>query len=204
MMPRRRLLIVAGMLFIAALLAFPLRDTIYDAIIVPVAYLGWQAGLFYHSLSQAIWWLLMVALVAFMLAASLIPPLKPLRREEPKRKPKYGPVEDLAMWLGRAQGGVYYKWLIANRLGKLAYQILLQRESGRPRSVFAPLLGSDWKPSDKLRRYLETGLHGSFSDFPTPRNPMVEPQKTPLDHDVQDAVAFLEAQLDNDHLPQRL
>lgn len=204
MTPRRRWLILVGMLVIAGLLAFPLRDTIYDAIIVPVAYLGWQVGLFYHSLSQGIWWLLLMALVAILLVASLVPPLRPPRREELKRKPKVGQVEDLAMWLGRARSGVYYKWLVANRLGKLAYQILLHRESGRPRSVFAPLLGTDWEPSDKLRTYLETGLHGSFSDFPTSRNPMSEPQKTPLDYEIHEAVDFLEVQVDNDQLPRRL
>jgi hypothetical protein len=102
--------------------------------------------------------------------------------------------------LGRANGGVYFKWLIANRLGKLAYQILLHRESGRPRSVFAPLLGSDWEPSKGLQTYLEIGLHGSFSDYPTPKHWMGPPPKTPLDYEIGDAVAFLESQVENSNI----
>jgi hypothetical protein len=158
---------------------------------------AWEAGLLYRSLSQVIWWWLLIAIVLFMLAFSLLPQFKPSPKDEKESKPKHGQVEELAIWLGRAKGGVYFKWLIANRLGKLAYQILVHREAGRPRSVFAPLVGLDWKPSRELQKYLETGLHGSFSDFPTPRRTLVAPPKTPLDYEVSQAVEFLETQVEN-------
>ena len=193
----RRWLLMLGVVIIAALLAFPLRDTIYQSVVVPIAFVGWELGLLYHSFSQVIWWWVIVALVLFMLVFSLLPKFNPIRRDEAKSKPKHGQVEDLAIWLGRAKGGVYFKWLIANRLGKLAYQILLHRETGRPRSVFAPLLGIDWEPSKELQTYLETGLHGSFSDFPTPRNPLATAPRTPLDYEVSEAVEFLESQVEN-------
>jgi hypothetical protein len=199
----RRLILILLMSVGAALLAFPLRETIYETVVIPVAFIGFQVGLFYHSFSQAIWWWLIIAVVLFMLAFSLIPELKPIRRGQEKSKPRHGQVEELAIWLGRARSGVYFKWLVANRLGKLAHQILLDRESGRPRSVFAPLLGQDWQPSKELQTYLETGLHGSFSDFPLPRRPLATPPKTPLDHNVGEAVEFLESQFENGHSSQR-
>lgn len=195
----QRWLIMLGMLILVALIAFPLRTTIYETVIIPLAFIGWELGLLYRSLPQVIWWWLIVAVVLFMLTFSLLPKFQPSRKDESKSKPKHGQVEDLAIWLGRAKSGVYFKWLIANRLGKLAYQILLHRESGRPRSVFAPLLGVDWEPSKKLQSYLETGLHGSFSDFPTPRRPLIAPPKTPLDFEVGDAVEFLESQVENNN-----
>jgi hypothetical protein len=113
-----------------------------------------------------------------------------------KTKPPQGQVENFAIWLGKAEKGIYFKWLVANRLGKLAYQILLHRESGRPRSVFAPLLGTDWEPSSELRQYLEIGLHGSFADYPHLSN-FSAPQHTPLDLNVNEAVEFLESQVEN-------
>lgn len=192
---RQRWLIMAGVLVIAALLAFPLRTTIYETVVIPLAFVTWEVGLLYRSLSQVIWWWLLIAIVLFILAFSLLPQFKPSRKDETKSKPKHGQVEELAIWLGRAKSGVYFKWLIANRLGKLAYQILVHREAGRPRSVFAPLVGLDWKPSKELQKYLETGLHGSFSDFPTPRRALVAPPKTPLDYEVSQAVEFLESQV---------
>jgi hypothetical protein len=198
----RRALPLIGIMVIAALLAFPLRDTIYQAVVIPVAYIAWELSLFYHAFGQITWWWLSIVIVLIMVGLSLAPKFTPRRASTVKLKPKHGQVEDLAIWLGRARTGTYFKWLIANRLGKLAYQMLLDRESGRPRSVFAPLLGLDWEPSNELRRYLETGLHGSFSDFPQPRRWRAVPPATPLDYDVNQAVEFLEAQVQNGQAPQ--
>jgi hypothetical protein len=74
--------------------------------------------------------------------------------------------------------------------------MLLQRESRRARSVFAPLVGTDWESPRELQTYLEIGLHGSFADFPNSRPRLMAPPKTPLDYEVRDAVAFLESQLE--------
>lgn len=193
----RRWLILLGVVIIAAILAFPLRTAIYEVVIVPLAFLGWELGLLYHSLPQVAWWWLIFAIVFLMLIYSLLPDFKPREREEPKPKPRHGQVQDLAIWLERAKSGIYFKWLIANRLGKLAYQILQHRESGRLRSVFAPLIGADWEPSSALRQYLETGLHGSFADFPNKNRFFRAPPQTPLDYEVKSAVEFLESQVEN-------
>jgi hypothetical protein len=196
----RRRLILAGALVIAALLAFPLRQSIYQTIVIPVAFVAWNLSLFYHSLSQGIWWWVILFVVLFMLAFSLVPQPKFRGRAEAKSKPPLGQVESLAIWLRKAERGIYFKWLIANRLGKLAYQMLLHRESGRPRSVFAPLVGADWQPARELQDYLETGLHGSFADYPDVKSRLGAPEKTPLDLDVGEAVEFLESQVENSKL----
>jgi hypothetical protein len=193
----RRLLVLIGALIVAGFLAFPLRQMIYESIVVPVAFIAWNLNLLYRSFSQGVWWAAIFLIVLFMLLFSLIPQPKSRHQVEAKRKPPVGQVEDLATSLGKAERGIYFKWLIANRLGKLAYQILLQRESGRPRSVFAPLIGMDWEPRIELQTYLETGLHGSFADYPHVNRPFGTPPKTPLDFDVAEAVEFLESQVEN-------
>lgn len=198
----QRWLILVGVLIIAGLLAFPLRETIYETVVIPAAFIVWNLELLYRSLSQGTWWWVIVFLVLFMLVFSLTPQPRFRPREEPKAKPPQGQVEGLAIWLRKAEKGIYFKWLVANRLGKLAYQILLQRESGRPRSVFAPLLGADWEPKKELQQYLETGLHGSFADFPNTGR-LLAHQPTPLDLPVAEAVDFLESQVEIGHLPQR-
>jgi hypothetical protein len=189
--------VLLGVLLIAALLAFPLRDAVYETVVIPIAYVGFRLSIFYRSISQAIWWWLIVIVVLFMLSFSLLPHLRLKRKNAAKTIPRLGQVEELSMWLHRLPGGTYYKWLVANRLGKLAYQILLHRENGRPRSVFTPLVSPDWSPSRELQTYLEIGLHGSFADFPHAPFRFVTPPKTPLDHEVRDAVEFLESQLES-------
>lgn len=193
----QRRLILLGALVIAAILAFPLREAIYRMVVIPAAFVAWNLNLVYHSYSQVIWWLAVVLIVLFMIAFSLVPRGTPRSRVTEKRKPAQGPVEGLAVSLDKAERGMYFKWVVANRLGKLAYQILLHRESGRPRSVFTPLVGADWQPSKDLQTYLETGLHGSFADFPNVKRPLSAPPKTPLDLDVAEAVDFLESQVEN-------
>jgi hypothetical protein len=192
----QRILILIGVLIVAGLLAFPLRETIFATVVIPAAFITWNLGLLYRSFSQGIWWWVIIFLVLFLLVFSLAKEPGFRARTIIKAKPPQGPVENFAIWIRKAENGIYFKWLIANRLGKLAYQVLLHRESGRPRSVFAPLLGTDWEPSQELRQYLEIGLHGSFADFPHTRS-LSSPPHTPLDLDVTEAVEFLESQVEN-------
>jgi len=196
----RRWAALAGVIVIATLLAFPLRDAVHEAIVVPVAYLLWALGLLYHSLSQGIWWVILIVLVILILARSLAPQLPPRGKALPSSKPALGQVQTLAGWLNKSGSGIYFKWLIANRLGKLAYQILLQRGNEKPRSVFEPLTGPDWRPTSDLQNYLQSGLQRSFADFPNPRKFFAPPAKTALDLDINKAVDFLESQIDDSRL----
>jgi hypothetical protein len=197
----QRGLVLIAVLVVAALLAFPLRDAIYELIVIPAAFVAWNLQLFYRSFSQGIWWWVIFFLVLVMLVMSLVPQARFRPRTETKPKPPQGQVEGLAIWILRAEKGIYFKWLIANRLGRLAYQMLLHRESGRPRSVFAPLLGNDWAPRKDVQQYLESGLHRSFADFPNTGGRFATPQHTPLDLKVVEAVDFLEAQVESERSP---
>jgi hypothetical protein len=193
----RRLFALFGIIVISLLLAFPLRGAVYDAIIVPAAYVFWVLGLVYHAVHQSLWWIVVIVFVLVVLVRSLLPKTKPLGRRTVKTKPTVGQVETLAAWVKKSERGNYFKWLIANRLGKIAYQVLSQRETGKTRSVFDPLTGSDWEPNNGVQTYLENGLHGSFTDHPRVAGLFSRPTKTPLDHDVSEAVDFLESQVGN-------
>jgi hypothetical protein len=201
-MMRQRWLAVVGVIAIAALLAFPLRELVNQVVLVPIAYLLWLLKLVYLSMDQVIWWFAAVFLVLVILGQSLLPELKPVKKLIPFAKHEHGKVETLAIALDKSQKGIYFKWLIANRLGRLAYEILLQREHGKPRSVFAPLTSEGWEATPEIQQYLEKGLHGSFADFPNNRwGNFGAPVKTPLDHDVIEVVEFLEAKTGNEHSP---
>jgi hypothetical protein len=192
---RRRALILAGVLLTAVALGFLLRGVVNQLIVLPLAYLMWVLKLLYLSLPQVVWWIGVVLLVLFMLGFSLLSEFKPGKRQPVFPSPERGRVESLALAMNKSKNGTYFKWLVANRLGKLAYQILLQRENGKPRSVFAPLTGNGWEAEKELQDYLETGLRGSFTDYPSPAIPYVPPARTPLDQDVGEVIEFLEKQV---------
>ena len=186
---------MGGVIIIALILAFPLQDVIRKAIIVPLAYLWWALGVLYQSFPQIVVWILMVILIAFMLMGSLTTNKKRTPREGPKAKPSLGKVEGLAEGLVKMRRSTYYKWQIANRLGRLARDFLIQRGDRASTKDHSPLTGRDWHPSEPVDAYLDTGLLGSFADFPNPRWSFVRLEPTPLDIEVDDVVEFLESQI---------
>jgi len=188
-----RWLALAGVVVIAALLAFPLRGIVNELIVVPIAYIFWLLGLLYLSTHQVIWWIGILLVVLIILGKSLLPDIKPSRRLVTHTRRQRGKVESLAASLQKSNKGIYFKWLVANRLGKLTHDILLQRGNGKPRSVFAPLTGEGLEPTPEMQQYLEKGLHGSFAEFPNTGNRyFVPPSKTSLDYDVAEVIEFLE------------
>jgi hypothetical protein len=194
----RRWILILGLLVSAALLAFPLREAVYQLVVVPLAYLFWLLGLLYLALPQALWWTGVILLVLFLLGKSLLMEMKSVRRPLIIAQRAQGKVENLAASIKKTDRGIYFKWLVANRLGKLAHQILEQRENGKPRSIFSPLAGEGWNPDEGLRQYLEIGLHGSFADFPNSGNRyFARPLKTSLDHSVAEVIEFLESQIES-------
>lgn len=199
----RRWLPMAGILVGALALAFPLRGVVNQLIVLPLAYLLYALELLYLSLPQLIWWIVVVAIVLILLGGSLLIETKLPKRLIETKKIQRGRVEALASAMKKAQRGTYFKWLVANTLGRLAYQILIVRGHGKPRSTFAPLEADGWTPSPEVHKYLEMGLHGSFTDLPMHswRNTLRREQ-TVLDHDVADVVEFLESNLKGENLPQ--
>jgi len=189
-------MVILGVLIIGALLAFPLRGLVNQLVVIPLAYLLWLLGLLYLSLHQAFWWVAVILVVLIILGRSLLPEIKFVKKHIPLTRHERGSVEELAVAMQKSNQGIYFKWLVANRLGRLAYQILLQREHGKPRSVFAPLVGDGWESTDEVQRYLEKGLHGSFAEFPNSHwNYFAPPEKTPLDQNVTEVIEFLETKV---------
>lgn len=183
---------------VAALgISFLLSDVIQRVIILPLAYLWWLINLYYRAVPQLIVWVLLIAVV-FISALRLVPLVNLINTaEEKNQKPAKGPVENLSQMLNKAPGGIYYKWLIANRLGNLARELLDQREGRRARG-FARLIGRDWQPPSEVSAYLESGLNGSFADFSQPHW-WLKPEITPLDIDTRQVIEYLEYEMEASH-----
>jgi len=115
---------------------------------------------------------------------------------KPPKKIRSGPVADLATTLEKSRQGTYFKWMVAHRLGRLTRALLAQREGHRNNKRFGPLQGRDWSPPQPVAEYLEAGLSGSFADYPRRRLPSRRRAPTPLDLPPQEAVRYLESQME--------
>ena len=184
MKPRRILLIPAGLL-VAILLAFFLQDVIRQAVVTPIAYLWWVFNLVYSAVPQLVLWILLLAVIILSFITSLLNGFSFGRSYEQPSKLTRGPVETLTGWILKSGGeSNYYKWKIANRLGKLSGEMDAHPQApGRT-------------PPEEVQRYLKAGLDESFVDYPLPL-PFKRKQPTPFDLDVEQAVEFLESQMDD-------
>ena len=187
-MTRFRWLLLGGLVLSALIVAFFLQDVVYHVLVVPLAYVWWTIK-FYYSLIPQLWlWIVLLALLFMSITASFVLEVPSYRRRAQPRKPRPGQVEALAGWMIKARQGNYFKWQVANRLGRIERG--LSEMSGQ----------RVWLKSgnEAVQKYLDAGLYQSFVDFPRPRNRFRRPAPTPLDLDPNQAVAYLESQLEND------
>jgi hypothetical protein len=192
----RRHLILAGASLAALVIALMLRDVVERTIITPLAYIGWVLRLYYSVLPQYILWIVLILVAVFSAISSLMPGPRSGRGSTPDRVMIQGQIAGLADWLNKSKrGGIYYRWLIANRLGKNAREILAQRDGQAVSKKFGRLNGSAWHPPQEVDAYLESGLNGSFADYPQPPLGAKRPS-TPLDIDPQLVIEYLENEME--------
>lgn len=194
-MIRRRPLPIVLLAIFCMSAAFALRGAIHAFVIVPLAYLWWVINLYYHWVPQAVIWALLVFAVLYIIVRGLlleIPVRKFIRVERPKPK---GAVEALSELVRKGEKGIYHKWLVANRLGKAARELINQREGRSGIRRLHLLKSRDWNPPQDVGEYLESGLNGSFADYP--RAGWMRPKHTPLDMNPGKALDYLEAEMEN-------
>ena len=193
---KRRPLFLFGVFFlIAAAMAYFMQDLIRSALFEPISYLWWGFNILYRSIAQLVYWILLMVGVTLMAFDSLYGKNRGEELVEEETNPTKGPLETIARQISRTEKGGYYKWLIANRLGKLARSILSLRD-GQTDIQNGPLEGRDWNPPDEVGKYLESGLTRTFADFPRQRR-FSRPLETPFDIDINQVIAYLETQMEN-------
>jgi energy-coupling factor transporter transmembrane protein EcfT len=189
MTPPRRLLL-GGMLAISLVLAFFLRDAVYASVIVPFAYLLWLGKYYYSAIPQLFLWAIFLSILFVTVLWNFLPAARVSQRKPVKRRSAEGEVEALAAWIRKSSKGNYFKWQLANRLGKIAHRLAETsgQEAGR---------ATNMGPSnDGVEKYLDAGINYSFVDFPGPKNRFHHPPPTILDLDPKEAVEYLESQLE--------
>lgn len=188
-MRRIRPVLVVFLFLGTAFLAYLLRDVVYELLVVPIAYTLWLLQLTYLAIPQLVKWIVFLALLLLGLVWRLLPDFAGPARPHLPRRFVEGRLEALALGVRRARTSSYFKWQLANRLGRLSRRI----------SEAAGLPDSSSRPSDAVRGYLDAGLNQSFVDFPSPHRRFSRRLPTPLDADPDDAVQYLESRMETTH-----
>jgi hypothetical protein len=181
---------------IAAALAYIMREAIEREIIQPLIYFWWVLGIYYDSFPQALSWIILVAVIVMFEIGSFSIENPAADGKRDVRKPVQGAVESLAVWFQRAPNGLYFKWLLAQRLGRLSRELLAFNARQAAPSARETLGGAGWDPPEEVAAYLLSGLNGSFADYPRPRNPFQRPRPTPLDLNPDTVIDYIESKLE--------
>jgi hypothetical protein len=198
-MSKSRTFLLAIFAIAALLLAFPLRQAVEDIIILPLQYLLWSAGIIYRSIPQFWIWVILSAIIFFILLMPFLEDLPRLPERHKKKPPEKGPIESLAESLKKADRGIYFKWSVANRIGKITRDWIAYRERLDKRWQANDLARLDGQVSPEVYQYLDAGLNGSFADYPRPKLPFFQKKiKTPLDIDPNRALDTLEKEMEHE------
>jgi energy-coupling factor transporter transmembrane protein EcfT len=195
-MKRVQILLIPAGLLGAIILAYLLRDIIRQAVVTPLAYLWWVLRLIYSVIPQVVLWILLIFFLFIIVIGNLVNWFSAERKYEKPFKPTHGAVEILSKWVANVKEGNYYKWMIANRLGKLAREMEIQLENRQVTASPDNHKAPGGFPSEAVQRYLKAGLDESFVDYPQPATPFVRRKSTPFDMDVDEAVRFLETEME--------
>jgi hypothetical protein len=186
-------------IFLFALLcltaAFVFRRTIYQIVILPLAYVWWWLTLYYRLLPQAAIWIVLIFIILFTTMRGLLLEVRWGWSKPLKKKKSQGPIESLAVLIQKSSEGNYYKWTIAQRLGRAARDLLDQREGSHGRKKIMRFSDRNWDAPREVSAYLEAGLNGTFADYP--KRSWSRSPRTPLDVDPQQVIEYLESELEN-------
>jgi hypothetical protein len=120
-MKPKQIIPLIALLALALFLAFPLQNIIRRVLIEPLIYFMWTIGIVYRSVPQFWVWVILLGVIFFILLSPFLEDRPRWRRKGEKLPPAPGPIENLAETLKASPKGVYFKWEVANRLGKIRF-----------------------------------------------------------------------------------
>ncbi len=196
-MTRRHWLFIAITLGLAFLLAFPLQKIVHDTAIKPLLYIIWILKLAYRAIPQFWTW----AILLFITILIMVTPIFDLSVSFPRRKKHVrkhlGPIATLGETIEKSSSGIYFKWVLANRMGRIMRDWLAYREHVVKRWQANNIAKLGWSSSKPIQKYLDVGLNGSFADYPSPRLAFLRLRRaTPLDIDPNDVLDYLESHME--------
>jgi hypothetical protein len=196
----RLLILLILLLLLAVPLALVLRNWTREAIVIPLLYLVWLGRLVLASIPQSLIWAVFLLAAAYIAVKSLSGRRNPPAQPRPESEIYMGRV---ALWARRihvAAHGYYYRWNLANALGRLGLELSTYhaRPNRAQRDAYHEIEKLAAPP--EIQAYLQAGLTSPpmrslhlFSSLGQWLRPQVS--DSPLDLDPEKVIRFLEDQM---------
>lgn len=164
----------------AALFAF--RKTLVGSIVTGISFLIWSLNTAGAIIPQQVLWALLLLVLLYVAVGSFYGRKLGDLPSRPDTRRQIGPVEARAGWIEDSAQGTYFKWRLANQLGRVSQAVRAEKND-------------DSQLPPGVRAYLNAGLNTSFADYTLP-GWFQKRQATPLDLDPAEVVAALEKELE--------
>ena len=196
--PRIPLIALVAVLLLTLVLVPVFSGVAREAVAVPLWYAIWLIRLILYSVHQSLTWAVLLTVVVYVAIRSLLRPPEPLRPPDAVVRHR-GQVRILNRWIQDRGRRLYVKWRLAQRLSKLALEVLAYTHHLTPGQVRATLQEIDASP--EIRSYLKAGLTMILPPRPDGLDRLLhrlrlQTSDSPLDLDPELVVRFLEGQLD--------
>ena len=179
-----------ALLIIVAILLYPVRHEVAGAVMNFASYLVWTVNVMGVVIPQQILWAFLLILILYIAIGSFYGKRYREEKSPENQSPVIGTVEAMAGYIEERHRGIYFKWQIANLLGKI--QQTIQESASRGTSSRIPL------PSDSVQAFLDAGVNTSYADY-APDGFVLKNNSTPLDIELEQVVAYLEEQMEIRH-----
>jgi hypothetical protein len=200
MSKRLQLILALSVPVLTLVLLFVLRDWVQETLVTPLLYVVWLAQLFLASVPQTLFWAVFLVLLLRVAAGSLRSGRQArLARSAYRSQAQRGRVQTLARWIHSTRRE-YFKRQLARHLGELAVQVTQPHELLSPAEISAALRSGQMDAPPEILAYFQAGLDtysrpvSLFSRLA--RIFGKQAPASPLDHELEQVVQFLENQSD--------
>lgn len=191
----KRFLPLIGVLGLAAILGFFIKDFVRVVIVEPLLQVFWLVSLFLQSLPQFLFWMLFV-LVALIIAVRSLGRGK--RVDEPVRRqggPPGGPVAVWSRLIQHAEAGGYSKWQLSQSLAKLSWALLGDGERLSAQQIDARIKAGQFDLPPEISAYFQAGMMPYQPVSKLKSRLSLRKSSTPLDLNPEQVIRFLEDEL---------
>jgi len=196
---RRRLLLALLALFLAASLAYLVRDIVGPAVLAAANFVFQGAAILYRLFPETVYWLVFLLVLVFLALRSLNLELDSSPRFIRLDMGSGGRASVWTHWIEQRSQGNYFKWRLARQIAQLGLEILAYREALPVDTVQKGLASGEIEVPDEIEHIFGIGLdRRHFLRYPqaVARLKLFRRQQASLfDFDTQQVVTFLEERL---------
>lgn len=201
---RQRLLLIGLVLLLAIPIVLLLRDFTRDVLLVEILVFVWTMRIILGSLPQLPLWLLFVILILLIALVSLLGQRRPEPEAPPALERGPGQIRFLARRIRRVRKGEYFRWDLARYVSGLVLDVLAYRERTTAAQLRSRLRTEGVDAPPDIHSYLRSGqspIHTLSASLASRLKHLFSAgTRTPShDQDIEQAVQFMEDQLEAQH-----